>query len=65
MKFQMRMNPWIGSPIHKVGNDEITLPVIRMPESRQGAKGVHVTDLAAFIDSKREAAVREARALQS
>lgn len=47
----------------KVGSGEIALPMVRMEESQKGARMVHLTDLAAYIDARAEAARREARAL--
>lgn len=50
--------------LRKVGAGEILLPVIRMEEkSQKGARGVHVDDLAALIDRRRAAALKEMRQL--
>ena len=49
----------------KVSKGEIGLPLVRMEESQKGARGVHINDLAAFIDARSEAARREAKAMQS
>lgn len=50
--------------LRKVGAGEISLPVIRMEvKSQKGARGVHVEDLAAWIDARREAALKEMRQL--
>ncbi len=50
--------------LRKVGAGEIRLPVIRMEEkSQKGARGVHVEDLAALINQRRAAAVKEMRQL--
>ena len=51
--------------LRKIGAGEIVLPLIRMGESRECAKGVHVSDLADYIDAKRKMALKEAKALQS
>lgn len=51
--------------LRKIGKGEIALPLIRLEDSREGAKGVHVSDLAAYLDAKRAAAVKEAKAMQS
>jgi hypothetical protein len=52
------LNAWIAS------QGGIRLPVIRMEErSQKGARGVHVEDLAALIDQRRAAAVKEMRQL--
>ncbi|WP_084152454.1 pyocin activator PrtN family protein [Burkholderia sp. A1] len=45
--------------MRKIGSGEIRLPVVRMEASQKGAKGVHVEDLAAYIDNRRAAAVKE------
>lgn len=49
--------------LRKVASGEISLPLVRMESSQKGAKMVHLTDLAAFIDARAEAARNEARAL--
>ncbi|WP_406736683.1 pyocin activator PrtN family protein [Thioclava sp. GXIMD4215] len=49
--------------LRKVGSGDIELPLVRMESSQKGAKMVHLTDLAAYIDDKAEAARREAKAL--
>lgn len=49
--------------LRKVASGEIPLPLVRMESSQKGAKMVHLTDLAAFIDARAEAARNEARAL--
>lgn len=43
----------------KIAAGEIALPLVRMETSQKGAKGVHVEDLAAYIDARRAAAVKE------
>lgn len=48
--------------LKKVSNGEINLPLVRMEASQKGAKMVHLTDLAAYIDARVDAARREARA---
>jgi hypothetical protein len=42
--------------VKKVGAGEIQLPVVRAEASQKAAKGVHVEDLAAYIDARRAAA---------
>jgi hypothetical protein len=49
--------------LRKVGKGEIRLPVIRMEQSQKGARGVHVEDLARYVDERREAALKEMRQL--
>lgn len=51
--------------LRKVGNGEIALPLVRMENSQKGAKGVHVNDLAAYIETRRAAALKEAQKLAS
>lgn len=51
--------------LRKIGDGSINLPLIRMEESQKGARGVHVSDLAAYIDRKRAAALKEAKSLQA
>lgn len=45
--------------IRKIGAGEIRLPLVRMETSQKGAKGVHIQDLADYIDARRAAAVKE------
>ncbi|RGP37946.1 pyocin activator PrtN family protein [Pseudotabrizicola alkalilacus] len=49
----------------KINAGEIPLPLIRMEPSQKGAKMVHLTDLAEYIDQKREAAAKELKAMGS
>ncbi|QND53483.1 Pyocin activator protein PrtN [Phyllobacterium sp. 628] len=42
----------------------IDLPVVRIEGSAKAAKGVHLTDLADWIDKRREAAKKECDQLQ-
>lgn len=49
--------------LRKVNAGEIDLPVTRMEASQKSARGVHLQDLAAYIDKRRAAAVREMKAL--
>jgi len=50
--------------LRKVALGDINIPLARMePGSQKGAKGVHLTDLAEYIDARRAAAVKEARQL--
>ena len=43
----------------KVALGEIKLPIVRMEKSQKSAKGVHVADLAAYLDAERAAAEKE------
>lgn len=46
--------------VRKAGRGDIAIPVVRMePGSQKCAKGVHVADLANWIDKRRAAAVKE------
>ncbi|MBB2928344.1 pyocin activator PrtN family protein [Paraburkholderia silvatlantica] len=45
--------------LRKISGGEIKLPLVRMEASQKGAKGVHVEDLAKYIDERRAAAVKE------
>lgn len=54
-----------GKFLRKVSAGEISIPLVRMESSQKAAKGVHIQDLAEWIDKRRDAAVREARALAS
>jgi hypothetical protein len=49
--------------LRKIAAGEIRLPLVRMEESQKGARGVHLSDLAAYIDAKRAAAVKECEKL--
>lgn len=43
----------------KIARGEIRLPLITMERSQKSARGVHLTDLAAYIDDRRAIALRE------
>lgn len=43
----------------KVLAGQIRLPITRLEASQKSAKGVHISDLATYLDQQREAAVRE------
>ncbi len=46
--------------VRNVASGEIRLPLIRTdPRSQKTAKGVHILDLAKYIDTRRAAAARE------
>jgi len=49
--------------LRKISAGEIRLPLVRMEASQKGAKGVHVEDLAAYIDARRAAALKECEQL--
>ncbi|TIT90358.1 MAG: Pyocin activator protein PrtN [Mesorhizobium sp.] len=50
--------------VRKTTEGEIDLPVVRIEQSQKAAKGVHLLDLAAWIDKRREAAKKENDQLQ-
>ena len=45
--------------LRKISVGDIPLPLVRMEASQKGAKGVHLADLAAYIDQRRADAVKE------
>ncbi|WP_036840810.1 pyocin activator PrtN family protein [Pleomorphomonas oryzae] len=46
--------------IRKTTAGQIDIPVIAIEQSRKAARGVHIKDLAAWIDKRAEAARKEA-----
>jgi len=48
----------------KATEGEIDLPITRTDRSQKATKGVHIADLAAWIDARREAARKECDQLQ-
>jgi hypothetical protein len=51
--------------VRKVSLGEITIPLVRMEHSQKCAKGIHLQDLANYLDERRAAAVKEIRQLTS
>ena len=51
--------------LRKQSTGEIEIPLVRIEASQKSAKGIHLTDLAAYVDRRREEALREHRALHS
>lgn len=45
--------------VRKVNSGEIALPLIRIEGSQKAAKGVHLADLAEYLDRLREAAHKD------
>lgn len=43
----------------KVLAGQIKIPITRLEPSQKSAKGIHITDLAAYLDQQRAAAVKE------
>lgn len=51
--------------VRKVSVGVIAIPLVRMERSKKAAKGVHIQDLANYIDERRAAAVKECEQLSS
>jgi hypothetical protein len=49
--------------VEKVRTGEIRLPLVRLEKSQKAAKGIALTDLAAYLDAQIESARRDLRAL--
>ncbi|MGF6664819.1 hypothetical protein QF000_006487 [Paraburkholderia atlantica] len=49
--------------LRKISTGDIAVPLVRMEASQKTAKGVHLVDLATFIDERREAARKECEQL--
>lgn len=49
--------------VRKISRGEIALPLVRIEESQKCAKGVHLNDLARYLDQRTEAARREIKSL--
>jgi hypothetical protein len=49
----------------KVMAGQIRIPITRMEASQKSAKGVHITDLAEYLDVQRAAAIKETNQLTS
>ena len=47
----------------KVAAGEIPIPVIRIEASQKSAKGIHLQDLANYLDDQRAAAIKECKQL--
>ena len=43
----------------KLESGEIALPLVRIEASQKAARGIHIDDLANWIDARREAAAKE------
>ncbi|MBL4929373.1 pyocin activator PrtN family protein [Tabrizicola sp. KVB23] len=50
--------------LERISRGEIKLPVVRMSDSQKAAKGVHLSDLADYIDAQADKARKEAQALR-
>lgn len=52
--------------LRKVAIGDIKIPLLRIePTSQKGAKGVHLNDLATYLDDRRAAAVKEVEQLSA
>jgi hypothetical protein len=49
--------------LRKALRGEIALPIVRIERSQKAHRGVHLADLAEYIDKRRAAAVKECRQL--
>lgn len=49
--------------IRKISAGEIALPLVRIEQSQKCAKGVHLADLAKYLEFRAEAAKREMKGL--
>jgi hypothetical protein len=49
--------------LRKIMRGEIRLPIVRIEQSQKAARGVHLVDLAAYIDKQREMALKESQQL--
>ena len=47
----------------KVLAGQIKIPITRLEPSQKSAKGIHLTDLALYLDHQRDAALKELRQL--
>jgi len=45
--------------LRKVNDRLIELPIVRIEQSNKSAKGVHIEDLAKYLDNRRIIAIRE------
>ncbi len=55
----------INKFVRKVSTGEIDLPLTRAERSQKSAKGIHLQDLASYLDKRREIALSEARAFHT
>jgi Pyocin activator protein PrtN len=49
--------------LRKTLRGDIALPIVRIETSQKAQRGVHLVDLAAYIDKRRAAALKECRQL--
>lgn len=51
--------------LRKIRSGELPLTVVEIEESQKAARGVHLSDLADYLDSRREKALRRQRRLHA
>ena len=51
--------------LRKIGAGQIALPIVRMERSQKSTRGVHLQDLASYLDKRTEEARRETMTLMS
>lgn len=49
--------------LRKALRGDLALPIVRIETSQKAQRGVHLVDLAAYIDKRREAAMKECHQL--
>jgi hypothetical protein len=49
--------------LRKALRGDIALPIVRIEQSQKAHRGVHLADLAEYIDKRRSAAIKECRQL--
>jgi hypothetical protein len=49
--------------LRKILSGEISLPIVRIEKSQKAARGVHLSDLADYLDKQRAEALKECRQL--
>lgn len=49
----------------KVLSGQIQIPITRLEPSQKSAKGIHITDLALYLDTQRNAAVKEIKQINN
>ena len=49
--------------VQKVERGDLAIPLVRIEASQKAAKGVHLNDLAAYLDQQHAAAVKECQQL--
>ena len=51
--------------LRKALRGDLALPIVRIETSQKAQRGVHLVDLAAYIDKRRAAAIKECQQLTS